>query len=129
MEGNDSPWLKMRFLEMPEVKRHDDGGPTGNRRGKNVPVFLVVCHGHLQGFQFPTPRLAVGVEDQAQKLVYFAQRPVLRWALKTRRKSWSTSRVTSFWMASTVFFPGRSAAPPRPAASDRSRHWFRQTRD
>ena len=73
MEGNDSPWLKMRFLEMPEVKRHDDGGPTGNRRGKNVPVFLVVCHGHLQGFQFPTPRLAVGVEDQAQKLVYFAR--------------------------------------------------------
>jgi len=31
------------------------------------------AHRHLQGFQFPTPRLAVSVEDHAQQLVYFAR--------------------------------------------------------
>ena len=29
------------------------------------------AHGHLHGFQIPTPRRAAGVEDDAQQLVYF----------------------------------------------------------
>src|SRR5260370_42565706 len=33
--------------------------------------------------------------------------PVLRRALKMTRSSWSTSRATSFWIFSTVFFLGR----------------------
>jgi len=49
MEGDDSPWLKMHFWEVPEVQGHDGGGPAGNRRGQNVPVFLVICHTGNQG--------------------------------------------------------------------------------
>jgi hypothetical protein len=44
MEGHDSPFPKMRLLEMPEVRRHDDASSAGNRGGKDVPVFLVVLH-------------------------------------------------------------------------------------
>ena len=30
-------------------------------------------HGHLQGFQIQTPRLAAGAEGDAQQLTYFAR--------------------------------------------------------
>ena len=53
MKGDDSPWLTMLFPEVPEVQRHDDGCPTGNRGGKNVPVVLLVCHA---GNQWPMAR-------------------------------------------------------------------------
>ena len=48
-----------------ELQQCGQRGCPGSMHGRT--------HGHLQGFQFPTPRLAVGVEDHAQKLVYFAR--------------------------------------------------------
>jgi hypothetical protein len=44
----------------------------GGQRGGPGPMHGC-AHSHLQGFQFPTPRLTVGVEDHTQQLVYFAR--------------------------------------------------------
>ena len=58
MEGHDAPWLQMRFLEVPEIQRHDDGGSAGNRRGQDVPVLFVVRHTGNQWLIARHPRIA-----------------------------------------------------------------------
>src|SRR5450759_635866 len=45
-------------------------------------------------------------ERTAISMASISERPVLRRPLKRTRNNWSTSRATSFWIASAVFFLG-----------------------
>ena len=60
------------------------------------------AHERLQGFQFPTPRLAVGAENHAQQLVYFARDFLLdgfgrffSWAVGEASSSGRNSQIRS----------------------------------
>jgi hypothetical protein len=57
-------------------------------------------HGHLSGFQVQMPRLALAVEDDAQKLVYFARDFLLD---SFRRFFSSDERVSATGRARQIF--------------------------